>query len=162
MVPAFTGLGAPTGTAARSRHHRRDDPRHRQRTHRAGDARKYRLPDPRRGRGHGGRLRRRDDEPPGRRWCGQEQLPLSAPVGHHPDGDRPAEVDETTALGSAYAAGLAVGYWDTVDELRDNWQIDREFTPEKGQAEVDKLYSRWDDAVEERSLNWAQDDEEDE
>jgi len=41
------------------------------------------------------------------------------------------EVDETTALGSAYAAGLAVGYWDTVDELRDNWQIDREFTPEK-------------------------------
>jgi glycerol kinase len=68
------------------------------------------------------------------------------------------EVDETTALGSAYAAGLAVGYWDTVDELRDNWQIDREFSPEKDQAEVDKLYSRWDDAVE-RSLNWAQEEE---
>ena len=67
------------------------------------------------------------------------------------------EVDETTALGSAYAAGLAVGYWDTVDELRDNWQVDREFSPEKDQAEVDKLYSRWDDAVE-RSLNWAQED----
>src|SRR6056297_964696 len=68
------------------------------------------------------------------------------------------EVDETTALGSAYAAGLAVGYWDSVDELRDNWQIDREFTPEKDQEEVDKLYSRWDDAVE-RSLNWAQEEE---
>ena len=67
------------------------------------------------------------------------------------------EVDETTALGSAYAAGLAVGYWDTVDELRDNWQVDREFTPEKEQAEVDKLYDRWDDAVE-RSLNWAQEE----
>jgi glycerol kinase len=67
------------------------------------------------------------------------------------------EVDETTALGSAYAAGLAVGYWDTVDELRDNWQIDREFSPEKEQEEVDKLYSRWDDAIE-RSLDWAQEE----
>jgi glycerol kinase len=67
------------------------------------------------------------------------------------------EVDETTALGSAYAAGLAVGYWDTVDELRDNWQIDREFTPDRDQAEVDKLYDRWADAVE-RSRNWARED----
>jgi len=67
------------------------------------------------------------------------------------------EVDETTALGSAYAAGLAVGYWDTVDELRDNWQIDREFSPEKDAEEVDKLYNRWDDAVE-RSLDWAQEE----
>src|SRR6056297_2979313 len=68
------------------------------------------------------------------------------------------EVDETTALGSAYAAGLAVGYWDTVDELRDNWQIDRDFSPEKGQDDVDPLYDRWGDAVE-RSLNWALDGE---
>ncbi|WP_262177620.1 glycerol kinase GlpK [Haloarcula laminariae] len=67
------------------------------------------------------------------------------------------EVDETTALGSAYAAGLAVGYWDTVDELRDNWQIDREFSPEMDPSEADKLYSRWDDAVE-RSLDWAQEE----
>ena len=66
------------------------------------------------------------------------------------------EVDETTALGSAYAAGLAVGYWESVDELRDNWQVDREFSPEKGQAEVDELYARWDDAVG-RSKNWAVD-----
>src|SRR6056297_1900964 len=41
------------------------------------------------------------------------------------------EVDETTALGSAYAAGLAVGYWNTPDELRENWRVDREFTPEE-------------------------------
>src|SRR6056297_3614308 len=67
------------------------------------------------------------------------------------------EVDETTALGSAYVAGLAVGYWDTVDELRDNWQIDREFSPEKSQDDVDPLYDRWGDAVE-RSLNWAQEE----
>ncbi|WP_135663179.1 glycerol kinase GlpK [Halorhabdus rudnickae] len=69
------------------------------------------------------------------------------------------EVDETTALGSAYAAGLAVGYWESVDKLRDNWQIDREFTPEIDAAEADKMYDRWDDAVE-RSLEWAQDEEE--
>ncbi|MDS0282336.1 glycerol kinase GlpK [Haloarcula onubensis] len=67
------------------------------------------------------------------------------------------EVDETTALGSAYAAGLAVGYWDTVEELRDNWQIDQEFTPQMSSDDANELYSRWDDAVE-KSLDWAQED----
>ena len=67
------------------------------------------------------------------------------------------EVDETTALGSAYAAGLAVGYWDTIDELRDNWQIDRAFTPDRDAAAVDKQYDRWADAVE-RSLGWAREE----
>jgi len=67
------------------------------------------------------------------------------------------EVDETTALGSAYAAGLAVGYWDTVDELRNNWQVDREFEPEMDSEKADKMYGRWDDAVE-RSLDWAVDE----
>jgi glycerol kinase len=64
------------------------------------------------------------------------------------------EVDETTALGSAYAAGLAVGYWDSVDDLRSNWKVEREFEPEMEPAEADEKYSRWDDAVE-RSLDWA-------
>ncbi|MFC6823889.1 FGGY family carbohydrate kinase, partial [Halopelagius fulvigenes] len=64
-------------------------------------------------------------------------------------------VDETTALGSAYAAGLAVGYWETVDELRDNWQIDSEFQP-KSPGDVEQRYGRWKDAVE-RSLDWARD-----
>jgi len=63
------------------------------------------------------------------------------------------EVDETTALGSAYAAGLAVGYWETADELRDNWQVDREFEPENTEKYEGK-YGRWSDAVE-RSLDWA-------
>ena len=66
-------------------------------------------------------------------------------------------VDETTALGSAYAAGLAVGYWDTVDELRDNWQVDREFESEMDSADANTMYDRWDDAVE-RSLDWAQEE----
>jgi glycerol kinase len=63
------------------------------------------------------------------------------------------EVDETTALGSAYAAGLAVGYWDDIEELRSNWQVDREFDPEMDTDEADAMYGRWDDAVE-RSLDW--------
>jgi glycerol kinase len=67
------------------------------------------------------------------------------------------EVDETTALGSAYAAGLAVGYWDNVTELRSNWQVDREFEPEMDQQEADGMYDRWDDAVG-RSLDWAKEE----
>ena len=67
------------------------------------------------------------------------------------------QVDETTALGSAYAAGLAVGYWDTVDELRDNWQVDREFDPQMDSDGADRMYGRWDDAIE-RSLDWAQEE----
>ena len=62
------------------------------------------------------------------------------------------EVDETTALGAAYAAGLAVGYWESLDELRENWRVDREFTPEESDA--DERYERWQAAVE-RSLDWA-------
>jgi glycerol kinase len=67
------------------------------------------------------------------------------------------EVDETTALGSAYAAGLAVGYWDSVDELRENWQVDRQFSPRMERGKADEMYGRWDDAVE-RSLDWAEDE----
>jgi glycerol kinase len=65
-------------------------------------------------------------------------------------------VDETTALGAAYAAGLAVGYWDTLDELRDNWQVDRRFEPEMDAKGAATLHGRWQDAVE-RSLAWASD-----
>jgi glycerol kinase len=67
-------------------------------------------------------------------------------------------VDETTALGAAYAAGLAVGYWDSTDELRSNWQVDRQFDPEMQASRADRLYDRWDDAVE-RSRDWARDED---
>ena len=63
------------------------------------------------------------------------------------------EVDETTALGGAYAAGLAVGYWNDTGELRSNWQVDREFGPQMDTDKANKMYGRWDDAVE-RSLEW--------
>ncbi|WP_049985317.1 glycerol kinase GlpK [Halobellus rufus] len=67
------------------------------------------------------------------------------------------EVDETTALGAAYAAGLAVDYWGSLDELRENWRVDREFEPERA-ADVETRYGRWQEAVE-RSLDWARDEE---
>jgi len=63
-------------------------------------------------------------------------------------------VDETTALGSAYAAGLAVGYWDNINKLRSNWKVDKEFEPEMDDEGADKMYSRWDDAVD-KARNWA-------
>ncbi|MFC4356586.1 glycerol kinase GlpK [Halobium salinum] len=68
------------------------------------------------------------------------------------------QVDETTALGSAYAAGLAVGYWETMDELRDNWQVDREFESDSDAEGVERRYGRWSEAVE-RSKDWARDDD---
>ncbi|MEF8831293.1 MAG: glycerol kinase GlpK [Halobacteriales archaeon] len=67
---------------------------------------------------------------------------------------RPA-VGETTALGAAYAAGLAVGYWDGVDDLRDNWRVDRTFAP-RADADLADRHGRWLDAVE-RAKGWADD-----
>jgi glycerol kinase len=67
---------------------------------------------------------------------------------------RPA-VDETTALGAAYAAGLATGYWADLEELREHWRVDRRFEPGDADA-ADQKYARWDDAVD-RARDWARD-----
>ncbi|RQG92074.1 glycerol kinase GlpK [Natrarchaeobius chitinivorans] len=66
-------------------------------------------------------------------------------------------VDETTALGAAYAAGLAVGYWADLEALCSNWRVDREFEPEMDEAVADERHERWIQAVE-RSRDWARDD----
>jgi glycerol kinase len=63
---------------------------------------------------------------------------------------------ETTALGAAYLAGLAIGYWDSVDELQKQWSIDREFNPEMPRNEVDNLIHNWHRAVG-RASNWIED-----
>jgi glycerol kinase len=63
---------------------------------------------------------------------------------------------ETTALGAAYLAGLAVGYWKDVEDLHEQWTIDREFTPEMPQKDVDKLIKNWKKAVV-CSSNWIED-----
>ena len=63
-------------------------------------------------------------------------------------------VAETTALGAAYLAGLAVGYWDGFDDVTKNWALDREFRPSMDAATREKLYAGWKKAVS-RSLDWA-------
>ena len=67
--------------------------------------------------------------------------------------DRPVTT-ETTALGAAYAAGLAVDVWDSVDDLRAGWTADRTFHPTQDQAAADAAHERWRAAVE-RSRDWA-------
>jgi len=63
---------------------------------------------------------------------------------------------ETTALGAAYLAGLAVGYWDSIDEIQFQWIIDKEFQPKMHQEKVNNIIKSWHKAVE-RSRNWIED-----
>jgi glycerol kinase len=62
-------------------------------------------------------------------------------------------VAETTALGAAYLAGLAVGYWQGFEDVTKNWALDREFRPAMAAAVREKLYAGWKKAVT-RSLDW--------
>ena len=66
---------------------------------------------------------------------------------------RPA-VLETTALGAAYLAGLAVGYWKDRDEIAAHWSLEREFTPATNPSTREQLFRRWEQAVS-RSRAWA-------
>lgn len=64
------------------------------------------------------------------------------------------KVTETTALGAAYLAGLATGFWKSRDELAAQWQVDRRFEPKITASVADSLRSRWQEAVS-RSKSWA-------
>ena len=61
---------------------------------------------------------------------------------------------ETTALGAAYLAGLAVGFWSSVDEITGQWQVDRRFEPAMDAPTVGRSRGRWQDAVS-RAKGWA-------
>ena len=76
---------------------------------------------------------------------------INAPV------NRPKCV-ETTAMGAAYLAGLAVGYWKDQNEIRKNWAIDRTFTPAITEEERAKKLKGWNKAVK-YALHWAKDEE---
>jgi len=65
------------------------------------------------------------------------------------------KVAETTALGAAYAAGLAVGFWKDFDELRANWGRDREWKPQMDSSTREKLYAEWKKAVT-RTFDWVE------
>ena len=66
-------------------------------------------------------------------------------------------VSETTVLGAAYAAGLAVGFWEGVDDLRQHWEEDRRFVPAMPEVERDRLYAGWKKAVT-KSMGWIEGD----
>jgi glycerol kinase len=71
-------------------------------------------------------------------------VPVSKPV-----------VAETTALGAAYAAGLAVGFWNSTDELRENWNEDKRWTPHWTDDQRQQGYAGWQKAVQ-RTLDWVE------
>ena len=62
---------------------------------------------------------------------------------------------ETTALGAAYAAGLAVGFWSALGDLRANWASDREWRPAMDPARREKEYGLWKKAVT-KTFDWAE------
>jgi glycerol kinase len=72
----------------------------------------------------------------------QLQVPVARPI-----------VQETTALGAAYLAGLAEGIWGSLEELTRYWQLDREFQPSVPAGVADAKHAQWRRAVE-RSRNW--------
>jgi glycerol kinase len=63
-------------------------------------------------------------------------------------------VTETTAIGAAYAAGLAVGYWSSIDELKANWGVEATFTPAMADEKRTDLLNHWQKAIQ-RSFDWA-------
>ena len=64
-------------------------------------------------------------------------------------------VSETTALGAAYLAGLAVGVWQDTADVSKNWVLDRQFEPSLDEQERDRQYRRWQSAVG-RALDWEE------
>ena len=67
------------------------------------------------------------------------------------------KVAETTALGAAYAAGIAVGYWQGEQDVIDNWAEDKRWEPQMDEAERERTYRLWKKAVT-RTFDWVDDD----
>ena len=65
------------------------------------------------------------------------------------------QIAETTALGAAYAAGLAIGFWDSLEQLKTQVDIDKVWEPQMEKEKVDKLYHDWNRAVE-RTYGWVE------
>jgi glycerol kinase len=65
------------------------------------------------------------------------------------------KVAETTALGAAYAAGLATGFWSNIEDLRQNWQVDHTWEPKMDAAAREQSYAMWKKAVT-RTFDWVE------
>ncbi len=68
------------------------------------------------------------------------------------------KVTETTALGAAYLAGLAIGFWENLDEINQKWKVDKTFEPNMEPSEREELLNKWHDAVG-RAKNWVKDEQ---
>jgi glycerol kinase len=66
------------------------------------------------------------------------------------------KITETTALGAAYLAGLGIGFWNSIDEIKKQWQVDRVFSPQIKAEEMTSLIKEWNRAVRATS-SWASD-----
>ena len=75
-----------------------------------------------------------------------------------PTFNRPKQL-ETTALGAAYLAGLAVGYWKDLDEVHSQWQKEIQFNPEIGQDKMAKLVNKWNKALV-KAQSWIDENDE--
>ena len=64
-------------------------------------------------------------------------------------------ITETTALGAAYLAGLAVGYWKNIEEIQQQWQVDKTFSPQLETAKANELLNGWQRAIK-ASIAWAE------
>jgi len=64
------------------------------------------------------------------------------------------KITETTALGAAYLAGLAVGYWKNIDDIREQWQVDTSFSPSMKDEKRTELLNGWQRAVK-ATIAWA-------
>jgi glycerol kinase len=64
-------------------------------------------------------------------------------------------ITETTALGAAYAAGLATGYWGSIEDLKRNWGVEKTWLPQMSKSQRGDLYASWQKAVT-RSLGWKE------
>ena len=67
------------------------------------------------------------------------------------------QVAETTSLGAAYAAGLAVGFWGSIDELRQNWLQDKEWTPQMDETQREQGFRQWKKAVT-KTFDWVEEE----
>ncbi|MFC3446321.1 FGGY-family carbohydrate kinase, partial [Falsochrobactrum ovis] len=64
------------------------------------------------------------------------------------------KIIETTALGAAYAAGLAVQFWKSTDDISENWQMSKRWEPKMEEIERERLFNSWGKAIR-RSLRWT-------
>ena len=60
---------------------------------------------------------------------------------------------ETTALGAAYLAGLVIGYWENIEEIKNQWKVEKVFTPEKSPQEIQETIDYWERTLE-KSKGW--------